>query len=126
VTTLEVERDNEPERIVAGIDARRTLHTSGLRGEPTVAAVENLVLVQPDRRAHAVVADVGDELVEFGAVDERKQLRERVERKCLRQVVGGAYKAGQSSTGDGASAIVVQKNLAASKKQNKSTRVSVQ
>jgi hypothetical protein len=35
-------------------------------------------------------------------------------------------KAGQSSTGDGASAIVVQKNLAASKKQNKSTRVSVQ
>jgi hypothetical protein len=32
----------------------------------------------------------------------------------------------QASTGDGASAMVVQKNLAASKKQNKSTRICVQ
>jgi hypothetical protein len=40
----------------------------------TVAAIEDLFLIEPNRFAHAIEADVLDQLVELRALKQRKEL----------------------------------------------------
>ena len=83
VAALEVQRDDESDGVVALIGARRTRNARHGGGAVAVAAVEDLLLVDPDRLAHAVGAHVGDQLVEVRALEQREQVGERMKLQRL-------------------------------------------
>src|SRR6516164_6545023 len=76
--TFQIERHHERRRIVAGVFAAGTFNTSDCRRPVTIPTIENLALIQPDRIVDAMGLDVGDELVELGALDQREDVRERM------------------------------------------------
>jgi hypothetical protein len=81
MTPFEIERDNEAYRVIAVIAAGWAVDASGLRGAEAVAAVEDLLLIEPDRLAHTMGADVGEQFVELGTVEQGKEVREQVKLK---------------------------------------------
>ena len=66
MTALEVERDDEPHRVVAVIGPRRARNARHRGGAVAVAAVEDPLLVDPDGLANAVGFDVGQGTQDVG------------------------------------------------------------
>jgi len=70
---VQVEREHVRGRTVAAPLLEARLDAGVLAGAVAVAAVEDLALVEDDRLQEPVLADVGDELSELGAVDRQQR-----------------------------------------------------
>jgi hypothetical protein len=79
MSSPQIERDDIGERVVAAVRHECRLDAGLDARTVAVAAVEDLVLVQHDRLAHPVRADVLDQGGKFVALDQRKEFREWVE-----------------------------------------------
>ena len=74
----QVGADDVTQRILAEIRAECRLDASDLAGAKSVPAVQHRPLKEDDGLPQAIRPDVGDELVEIGALQQWKKVGERV------------------------------------------------
>src|SRR5260221_7396624 len=78
MSAFDIERDNVGDWIGAFIGLEPRLDTDFAASSIAIAAIENLVLVQDNRLALPPGGDVGNQVVEFGALHQREGVGNRV------------------------------------------------